>query len=89
MRRVARFRKTSQLKKWPVSEVMACAFLTSVIDYTVVYLRGSSNLLLSGVPQSPSPRMPRATMSHMMLAMSHMMLACPLPMESLKASKSA
>ena len=37
--RVARFRKTSQLKKWPVSEVMACAFITSVIDYTVV--RGS------------------------------------------------
>jgi chloride channel 3/4/5 len=47
--RMSRFRKTSQLKKWPVSEVMACAFITSVIDYTVVYLRGSSMLLLSAL----------------------------------------
>ena len=47
--RVCRFRKTSHLKKWPVGEVMGCAFVTSVVDYTIVYLRGSSMVLLSAL----------------------------------------
>uniref|UniRef100_A0A7S4HA48 Chloride channel protein n=1 Tax=Guillardia theta TaxID=55529 RepID=A0A7S4HA48_GUITH len=44
--RVSRFRKTSQLKKWPVTEVCVTALITSLVDYIIVYLRGSSMLLL-------------------------------------------
>ena len=38
----SKFRKTSQLKKWPVTEVMVTSLCTSLVTYTVVYLRGRS-----------------------------------------------
>ena len=47
--RWSKFRKTTALKKYPITEVMVCAAITSLIDYTIVYLRGSSTLLLQAL----------------------------------------
>lgn len=44
--RVSKLRKTTWLKKWPVTEVVTTCFITSMIDYLFVYLRGSDMLLL-------------------------------------------
>jgi chloride channel 3/4/5 len=47
--RVCKLRKTTFLKRYPVTEVCVTSFLTSLVSYTIVYLRGSSMRLLSAL----------------------------------------
>jgi len=47
--RIAKLRKTTFLKRFPVTEVVVCSCCTSLICYTIVYLRGSYMRLLSAL----------------------------------------